>query len=159
VSHDRHMLSTVVDELLLVADGKVNEFPGDLATYNKMVLSSSIGASSTVTNSVTEVVTPSFDRKERKRLEANFRSSVSPLKKCLKKFEQQMEKLEQELVGIELQLGDSALYELANTEQLKELLLLQGQKKVSLEELECSWMEQQEELEQLTSDFEQSITT
>jgi len=157
VSHDRHMLSTVVDELLLVADGKVNEFPSDLATYNKMVLSSSIGASSTVTSSVTEVVTPSVDRKERKRLEANFRASVSPLKKTLKKLEQLISELEAQLGNMEEQLGDSSLYEPGNSGQLKELLLAQGQKKTNIEEAEFNWMEQQEQLEALTAEFEKSL--
>jgi ATP-binding cassette subfamily F protein 3 len=33
VSHDRHLLRTCADELLLVADGKVGEFDGDLDDY------------------------------------------------------------------------------------------------------------------------------
>ena len=33
VSHDRHLLRTCADELLLVADGKVSEFDGDLDDY------------------------------------------------------------------------------------------------------------------------------
>jgi ATP-binding cassette subfamily F protein 3 len=33
VSHDRHLLSTVTDKLILVADGKVTNFNGDLQDY------------------------------------------------------------------------------------------------------------------------------
>src|SRR5690606_27303995 len=33
VSHDRHLLRNTVNEFLLVADGKVNEFDGDLEDY------------------------------------------------------------------------------------------------------------------------------
>jgi ABC-type sulfate/molybdate transport systems ATPase subunit len=33
VSHDRHLLRTCADELLLVADGKAVEFDGDLDDY------------------------------------------------------------------------------------------------------------------------------
>ena len=33
VSHDRHLLKSTTDEFLLVADGKVQEFDGDLEDY------------------------------------------------------------------------------------------------------------------------------
>ena len=37
VSHDRHLLRTVADTLLLVADGAVNDFDGDLEDYRRWV--------------------------------------------------------------------------------------------------------------------------
>jgi ATP-binding cassette subfamily F protein 3 len=39
VSHDRHLINSVADTLLLVADGKVKPFDGDLDDYQKWLLS------------------------------------------------------------------------------------------------------------------------
>ena len=38
VSHDRYLLSMTTDQLLLVADGRVEEFAGDIADYQKWLL-------------------------------------------------------------------------------------------------------------------------
>jgi ATP-binding cassette, subfamily F, member 3 len=38
VSHDRHLLEACADRLLLVADGRVTPFDGDLEDYRKLVL-------------------------------------------------------------------------------------------------------------------------
>ncbi len=38
VSHDRHLLRNTVDEFLLVADGRVEPFDGDLDDYRKLLL-------------------------------------------------------------------------------------------------------------------------
>ena len=35
VSHDRHLLRTVIDEFYLVADGRAKPFDGDLDDYAK----------------------------------------------------------------------------------------------------------------------------
>ena len=39
VSHDRHLLRTVADDLWLVSDGKAQMFDGDLDDYRQWLLS------------------------------------------------------------------------------------------------------------------------
>ncbi len=38
VSHDRHLLKSTTDEFLLVADGKVQAFDGDLDDYSRWLV-------------------------------------------------------------------------------------------------------------------------
>ena len=37
VSHDRHLLRHVTESLWLVDDGKISEYPGDLASYEQWI--------------------------------------------------------------------------------------------------------------------------
>ena len=38
ISHDRHLLANTVDEFLIINEGKIERFNGDLLDYRKMIL-------------------------------------------------------------------------------------------------------------------------
>ena len=95
-----------------------------------------------------------MNRKDQKRLEAEFRKKLTPYKKQLTTSEKQMDQYSTRLSEIEEKLGDSSLYDQENKKLLTDLLKEQGDVKEQLEEVEMLWMDAQEQIELLQSEFE-----
>jgi len=153
VSHDRHLLRTTIDDLYLVHDKKVEPFSGDLDDYHQW-LSDQQRSEKQAEQGEEKVVSVSANRKDQKRLEAEFRKKLTPFKKQLTQAEKEMETHAARLSDIENQLGDSSLYEQDNKTTLTNLLKEQGEVKEQLEEAEMLWMEAQEQIEALQSEFD-----
>jgi len=147
VSHDRHLLRNSVDEFLLVADGQVQPFEGDLDEYQQWLLKSKQDNSASKTLGGADA--PKVDRKEQRRQAAEQRKQLQPLKKKVGKIEAAMESNETELGSIEEKLLDTTLYEAVNKAELQQVMQRQGELKQHNEELEEQWMELHEELEAL----------
>ncbi len=153
VSHDRHLLRSVTDEFYLVADKKVKAFKGDLDDYRnwineqKKLEAVSIQGAGTEQMADTAIHTAQ-GKKEKKRLEAEKRKRIQPLKNKLTKLEREMEKLNHEKDELEGLLADPAIYEADKKPQLKKFLQQQSQLSQSLEDVEEQWMQISEELEE-----------
>ncbi|MBC3215377.1 ABC transporter ATP-binding protein [Serratia fonticola] len=154
VSHDRHLLRSTTDDLYLVHDGQVEQFGGDLDDYQQWL-------SDLQKQQAQQDAAPKQDngnsaqaRKDQKRREAEFRTQTQPLRKQIAKLEQQMDKLGAELAAVEEQLADSALYDISRKADLTACLQKQSQAKSALEETEMTWLDAQEQLENLTQAFE-----
>lgn len=154
VSHDRHLLRTTIDDLYLVHDKKVEPFNGDLEDYHQW-----LSEQQRLEKPVSEVAisSPSANRKDQKRLEAEFRKKLTPYRKMLTDAESRMDKCSTRLSEIEQQLSDTTLYEQANKLQLTTLLKEQADLKGVLEEVEMEWMDAQESIEDLQTEHEQSL--
>ncbi|NOQ93509.1 MAG: ATP-binding cassette domain-containing protein [Methylophaga sp.] len=142
VSHDRHLLRTVADELWLVSDGQAKVFDGDLDDYRQWLSDKDKPAKSETT--VSGVANKKGDR----RAAAEARQKLQPLRNAVKKSEQKMDKVQTQLNDVEKKLADNTLYEDSNKEKLKALLLEQGTIKSALEQAEMSWFEASEALEE-----------
>ena len=94
----------------------------------------------------------SANRKDQKRLEAEFRKKLTPFKKQLSTAEKAMDTASARLTEIEQQLSESELYEQENKKKLTDLLKKQGEVKDLLEENEMLWMDAQEQIEALQSE-------
>ncbi|HEY9148678.1 MAG TPA: ATP-binding cassette domain-containing protein, partial [Gammaproteobacteria bacterium] len=152
VSHDRHLLRNVTDTLYLVDSGRVEEFDGDLEDYRQWLATQSRAPRQEDTaNRDTEADNSAAARKERKRLEAEQRQRLKPLRQAVAKLEQRLEQLQQQQGELNTQLAAPSLYEAASKEQLKSLLQQKGQVDAELAEVEEQWLRQSEELEQLSS--------
>jgi ATP-binding cassette subfamily F protein 3 len=147
VSHDRHLLANTVDEFWLVHDGQVSEFDGDLEDYRAFIKQSPLEDEPVLE----DATSASESKKDKKRREAEIRRQVSPLKKSVDKLEAQVEKLQEQLDQHEQLLADTSLYETAQKDQLQKVLTEQADCTKSLAEVEESWMEKLEELEELTA--------
>lgn len=162
VSHDRHLLRNTVDEFLLVANGGVSEFKGDLDDYQNWLLEERRQAQKAEAEAFAKPDNPekktlsAAERKEQKRLAAERRNQLRPLKKKLEKLESAIETQTAELEAIEAQLADSSLYEEVNKEQLKTLLQQQTELKQQAADSEEQWMEALEELETLEQALEET---
>ncbi len=151
VSHDRHLLKNTVDEFLLVADGQVAPFKGDLQDYHAWLLDYQRRQEQAV-KPQPEAAGQSEsaqDRKERKRLEAQRRQQIAPLKKELDQLEQRSGDLEAQLQALEEQLADSSLYTADKKADLAALLAEQTRCKQQLAECEERWFAVSETLESM----------
>ena len=144
ISHDRHLLRTVTDQLFIVCDGTVHPFDGDLDDYRKWLANRKSAAEDPAADGSTS--NNSVSRKEQRKQKAERRRQLQPLRNKLKKLEQLLEKLEQEKSTIEQQLASGDIYDQENKQQLKELLLSQGRVNEALEKAEESWLELTEKL-------------
>lgn len=155
VSHDRHLLRATTDEFLIVADGSLSAFEGDLDDYRDWLLKTKSetpkGSSERLPNAQLSV-----DRKEQKKIEAQERQRLTilrkPLEKRLQKIEVEMSDLQKEKLLIETMMADGALYEPSRKEALQQLLEKQLRCKLSLEKIESEWLQIQEQLEEIQSE-------
>jgi ATP-binding cassette subfamily F protein 3 len=128
VSHDRHLLRTVIDEFYLVADGRATPFDGDLSDYAKW-------AAANPKDAPEKLVKPSKAKPSLQR----YRSSN--LKTELAKLDKQLAKMHQQKQEIELQLSAADIYDAANKSRLRELLEQQNTLKHELDKVETHWLE------------------
>ncbi len=94
------------------------------------------------------------DRREQKRIEAEERQRLAALKKPIdsriKRLEEQIAKRQEQKAAIDARLADSAIYDTANKDELKTLIVDQAYYTKELEQLETEWLEQQDALERIS---------
>lgn len=151
VSHDRHLLRSVCDKLMLVHDGAVTEYDGDLDDYAAFVLQHR-KLSQTADKPVTpQQASAGINRKEQRKLEALERNRIAALKKPLlaklAKVEKEMGKVSEELASLDAQLADTAWYEKTPAETVADVTRRRGEAAGVLEELEAQWLEVSEQIE------------
>ncbi len=151
VSHDRHLLKSTTDEFLLVADGKVEAFDGDLDDYARWLVDYR-QRNAPVSN--TPVNPDKTDKKAQRQAAAALRQQLAPHKRQAEKLEAELGKLHAELAKVEASLGDSGVYEAARKDELRDLLARQAQLKTREAELEEAWMEALEVLETMQAELE-----
>ena len=154
VSHDRHLLRATTDQFMIVAEEKLQPFDGDLDDYRDWLFKTKLAdKSSSSVNSTKTSDQLIVDRREQRRMEAEERQRLGTLKKPIetriKRLEEQMAKLQGRKAEVDAKLADSAIYDVANKERLKVLLMEQASCTKELEQLESEWLEQQEALERV----------
>jgi ATP-binding cassette subfamily F protein 3 len=145
VSHDRHLLRTVTDTLLLVANGKVSPFDGDLDDYRKWVKDQNKETSSNIIDGDLQMTTG--NKKQQRQDAAELRRQLQPLRNKVRKLETQIEQLNNTIASLQEQLADSTLYEPHNKHQLKTTLEKKTESDKQLQLIEQQWLETSEELE------------
>jgi ATP-binding cassette subfamily F protein 3 len=155
VSHDRFLLSSVCDDFYLVDAGSVTAFDGDLDDYRDWLLKSERGAATA--NQIDAESAKKPDRKNIKRLEAEFRQNTQALRKQITKQEKSMAELQEKLHLVENQMAEPDIYNADNKAKLKQVLAEQASYKIQLEDTEMQWLDAQELLDQKLQSFEQAI--
>ena len=151
VSHDRHLLKSTTDNFFLVADGKVEEFDGDLEDYTRWLVEY---RQRNAPVSTTPVNPDKTDKKAQRQAAAALRQQLAPHKREADKLEAELGKLHEKLAKIDASLGDSDIYEPARKNELRDLLAEQAKLKVREAELEEAWMEALELLESMQAELE-----
>src|SRR5450830_963655 len=175
VSHDRHLLRATTDQFLIVADGKLQPFDGDLDDYRDWLFKTKLAAKNSAAEAAqaaaakpkaepkveqkapepVAVAAPVGDRREQKRLDAEERQRLAGLKKPIesriKRLEEQIAKCNEKKAVIDARLAAPDIYDAANKEELKKLIADQAYCTKELEQLEEDWLGQQEALEQLVA--------
>lgn len=117
VSHDRHLLRSVTDQLLLVAGGKVQPFDGDLEDYRVWLSNQKKNEEKSSDESTSTV-----SRKDQRKLDAERRQRHKPLYDALKNAELAVEKYHQGQRQLEQQLADPAIYVESEKASVKKLM-------------------------------------
>ncbi|GJI99716.1 ABC transporter ATP-binding protein [Duganella rhizosphaerae] len=169
VSHDRHLLRATTDEFIIVADGKLQPFDGDLDDYKDWLFKTKLGKGTDVLPAagkanktdfpVTSPVAPptaaapAAVSKDQKRQQAEDRQRLAalrkPLEQKIKRLDDQISKRSAQKADVDAALGESSIYDAANKAKLKQLLADQTFFTKDLGQLEAEWLELQEQLEAL----------
>ena len=104
VSHDRRLIETTMDRLLLVADGKVVPFDGDLDDYRRFLLS---GDNAPMRR---EEPQPRVSKEDARRDAAERRKALRPLKEKVEIAESQIAELNKEIAKYDKALSDPLLF-------------------------------------------------
>lgn len=158
VSHDRHLLRAVTDELWLVHEGRKEVFEGDLDDYAKIVLdhrrvtAAEARAEHQADKAARNEAQP-VNNKEARRLAVQERARIAelrkPLKKELEKVEREMNALSEKLKALDTQLADPAFYNGADQGKVAQTLREHGELAPKVEALEMHWLELSEKIEAL----------
>jgi len=146
ISHDRHLLRNTVDDFYLVADGRVAEFDGDLKDYQDWLKN----FSRDIKQAEPVVVEAAVDKKLARQQSAESRKKLAPLNKQSKKLEAKIESSQRELAKVEARLADAEIYDDNHRQELKKCLSEQAAIKKTLAAWEESWLETQEQIENMT---------
>ena len=148
VSHDRHLLRSVCDQLLLVHDGRVTEFQGDVDHYAQWLSGKREGTDAPVA-AAAESRDAVGARKARRRTQAQRRRQTQPLRQRLRQLEQHLPEYQQSKDDLALRLSDAALYTPARKAELNEVLREQGRVQHALTVAEESFLAAVQALDQL----------
>ena len=134
VSHDRHLLRSVCDDLWLVDGGRVARFDGDLGAYPAWLArrKSQTRPSDQDQASRNGVQRPRIDKS---------------LQNRLKRLEKELESLSAKREQLEHELGDDQLYHESNQDRLRATLAEQAYNHRRLEEVEEEWLNLSEAIE------------
>jgi ATP-binding cassette subfamily F protein 3 len=147
VAHDRSLLAAATDQWMLVADGKVQPFEGDLDDYKKWA--AEYRARGTRREARDEA--PTISRKDEKRIEAEQRRKIAaarkPFENRIAAIESELEPLTREAAEAESWLASGDAYSDANRERLQETLRRRGELAARIAELEEDWLWTQAQME------------
>ena len=139
ISHDRHLLANNVDQFLLVEDGSLNEFDGDLHDYSLRILKNLNKAQpgkSKKKDSPTEGANKKAEQKIIRQLKAEVMSA-----------EKRLKRLQGKITEVEAVLQSPDTYDGDFQEDLHDLIRNQSELKSEIEEVEQVWLNLSEQLE------------
>jgi len=147
VSHDRSLLEATTDSFLLIEQGRLKTFDGDLEDYRRYRLAQENAAAAPAASSQSQ------NRKDTKRVEAQIRQEKArlgkPLQQKISQAEKEMAALSEIQTACEAFLAQEDAYSDANKTKLQQTLAQLAETKVKLEKQEENWLAWQEELEQI----------
>ncbi|HEY6515554.1 MAG TPA: ATP-binding cassette domain-containing protein [Steroidobacteraceae bacterium] len=136
VAHDRALLRGACDRFLLVANGVVAPFDGDLEDY----------AGWLARDEAVPLALPGGDkgtaltRRDQRRLEAEARNRLTPLRAEQRKLERLLEDLTTERNDIESRLADPAIYAAADADAQRRLSARHGELLLEISTVEERWL-------------------
>jgi ATP-binding cassette subfamily F protein 3 len=138
VAHDRSLIRTCCDTLLLVHDGCVEPYTGDLDDYARFLAKRDTKAA---------VAKPAPAPSKPKP-----RTDAAPIRQRLQRIEREIAKAEAMKRDAETALADSALYANAKSDRIAQLQNDAAKCAMTIERLEAEWLQAQGALESAESD-------
>ena len=145
ISHDRHLLRSACDELLIVHDGRVERFSRSLDDYPAWLREQEEQRADGQPGSEPR---KGASRKRLRQEQAERRRRLKPLNDKVRKVESELAEQRDALAGFDERLADETLYtDPGRKDELKELIRLQAEARSAVERLEWAWLEASEALE------------
>jgi len=146
VSHDRALLRATCDQFVLVADGKAEQFDGDLDDYSQWLNQQRLKDKQEAQADVVDK--PNKNDRALNKAERQARiAERRPLVKELEQLELNMAKWQADKKVCDERLNDSALYVASDKSELQQLLKKQAELAGQVELAEERWLELHELLE------------
>jgi ATP-binding cassette subfamily F protein 3 len=136
ISHDRHLVEATADRLIVVADGTVKEFEGDIDDYRRLVIE---GPAAPPGGPKTEEPARATAL-DRRRAAAALRESLAPLRKKIRETESAIEKAQAEIARLDLALAEPDLFT-RDTARGTKLMKTRADREKALAEAEELWLE------------------
>ena len=156
VSHDRHLLRTTADRLLLVADGRVEPFDGDLDDYADWLARQRQADAASARASSPNAVAAAAGKAERKQSReqaaaerAALLARRRPLQKEITKLEQSLADWQAEHAALAAELADPATWASGGSPELAARQRRHNELAGLIEAAEERWLECHDELEAL----------
>lgn len=152
VSHDRHLLRSTCDSLILVHDGSCGAYDGDLDDYAALVLEhrKSVLEADRQSRAVPQAE-PQVNRREERRQTAQERAQKAALKKPLLKkladLEKRMNEGNAKLAELDAKIADSGWYASAAPEEVQTVMKERGLLADEVAKIEEEWLTVSEEIE------------
>jgi ATP-binding cassette subfamily F protein 3 len=141
ISHDRYLIEATVDRLWLVNNGTVSAFEGDMDEYRDLIVSSGKKK-----EEKPQLADDAATKADQRKLNAERRASLAPLKKKINEIESLTGKLEKLIQSLDAELADPVLYEKAPA-KAKEKARQRGEAAAKLTAAEEQWLELSSEYE------------
>ncbi|MFN9154616.1 MAG: ATP-binding cassette domain-containing protein [bacterium] len=169
VSHDRHLLRSTADEFILVADGKVEPFNGDLDDYRQWLEQRTRAAARQAAKAQPQAQGASVPAAPPEAAEAAPKAAAAkataakthdgrstggqrkPIEREIAKLEQEIERLTTEKARLDALLGDPDLYLPPRQAELAAALARSGDIGKRLDLAEADWMARQETLARMAA--------
>jgi ATP-binding cassette subfamily F protein 3 len=150
ISHDRHLLRSVCDELLIVHDGLVDRFDRSLDDYPAWLKEQDEKADQ-VAAKWQEEPARQVNKKQQRQEQAQRRQRLKPLYDNVRNVEKQLNDSRSRLTEFDARLADETIYsDTARKDELTQLVKDQAAIKTEIASLEWTWLEASEKLEQAT---------
>jgi len=150
ISHDRHLLRSVCDELLIVHDGVVDRFNRSLDDYPTWLKEQEEKAEQ-ATAKWQEAPAKSVNKKQQRQEQAQRRQRLKPLYDKVRDVEKELAAQRATLTELDTRLADESIYSDPDRKnELTQLVQDQAAAKSAIESLEWEWLEASEELEKAT---------
>ena len=139
ISHDRHLLANNVDKFLLVEDGSLNEFDGDLHDYSLRILKN-LNKPQQGKSKKKDSPTEGANKKAEQKIIRQLKAEIMAAEKRLKR-------LQGKITDVEAVLQSPDTYDGDFQEDLHDLIRNQSELKSEIEEVEQVWLNLSEQLE------------
>ena len=152
VSHDRSLIEATTDQFLLIDQGSLKTFDGDLNDYRAWRLAQENATAAPAQSSQSQ------SRKDTKRQEAQMRQERArrskPVQQKIDQAEKEIAALTAEQQACEAILSQENIYQPENKAKLQETLVKVNEIKVKLTKFEEDWLQWQEDLETINQQID-----
>jgi ATP-binding cassette subfamily F protein 3 len=150
ISHDRHLLRSVCDELLIVHDGIVDRFNRSLDDYPTWLREQEEKAEQAAVK-WQEGPAKSVNKKQQRQEQAQWRQRLKPLRDKVRDVETELAAQRSRLTELEERLADESIYaDASRKDEVAQLVRDQAAARTAIGSLEWEWLEASENLEKAT---------